>query len=85
MTLKPGKAVGPDNIPIWILKICTEQIAPVLQVHNLPNDWLSANIIPVFKKGDKSFPSNYQPMTVVCCKVMEHIIIITYFIQLWSI
>ena len=42
----------------------------------LPNDWLSANITPVFKKGDKGNPSNYRPisLTAICCKIMEHII-----------
>ena len=82
--LKPGKAAGPDEIPTWILKTCAEQIAPVLQViftqslnsSTLPNDWLTANIIPAFKKGSKSTPANYRPisLTVVCCKIMEHII-----------
>ena len=42
----------------------------------LPNDWLTANITPVFKKGDKSNPSNYRPisLTSLCCKLMEHIL-----------
>ena len=26
--LKPGKAVGPDSIPTWILKLCSTQLAP---------------------------------------------------------
>ena len=82
--LKPGKAAGPDNIPMWILITCAKQIAPILQIiftrslrsSILPKDWLSATIIPVFKKGNKNLPSNYRPisLTVVCCKVMEHII-----------
>ena len=31
---------------------------------------------PIFKKGDKSKPSNYRPvsLTSVCCKVLEHVI-----------
>ena len=33
-------------------------------------DWLSANIIPVFKKGNRSTPANYRPisLTSVTCK-----------------
>ena len=82
--LKPGKSAGPDNIPTWVLKEFALLIAPVLQVIYtqsyqtgiLPNDWLTANIVPVYKKGDKSTPANYRPisLTSVCCKTMEHII-----------
>ena len=82
--LKPGKSAGPDNIPTWILKVCAIQIAPILQIiftqtYNsgiLPSDWLTANIIPVYKKGNKSLPVNYRPisLTSICCKIMEHII-----------
>ena len=36
----------------------------------------SANITPLFKKGDKSTASNYRPMslTSIPCKIMESII-----------
>ena len=42
----------------------------------LPNIWKDANVSPVFKKGDKSEPSNYQPISLTCvlCKVLEHIV-----------
>ena len=35
-----------------------------------------ANIVPIFKKGNKSSPSNYSPisLTSICCKILEHII-----------
>ena len=37
---------------------------------------LKANICPVFKKGNRSNPSNYRPISLTssCCKVFEHII-----------
>ena len=36
----------------------------------LPSDWLKANIAPIYKKGDRSIPANYRPisLTSVCCK-----------------
>ena len=55
---KPGKSAGPDdNIPTRILKEYALLIAPVLQViytqpyqtGTLPNEWLTANIVPVLQ------------------------------------
>jgi hypothetical protein len=42
----------------------------------LPNDWLSANIAPVLKKGDVHAAENYRPISLTCvsCKILEHII-----------
>jgi len=42
----------------------------------LPADWKVANIIPIYKKGNKSSPRNYRPASLisVVCKVFESII-----------
>ena len=82
--LSINKSAGPDNIPNFILKLCSVDIAPVLCVifiqsfksWSLPTDWLSGHIVPIFKKGNRNLPSNYRPisLTSTCCKVMEHII-----------
>ncbi|XP_043246619.1 uncharacterized protein LOC122394102 [Amphibalanus amphitrite] len=42
----------------------------------LPEDWTSANVVPIYKKGSKDDPSNYRPvsLTPVPCKVLEAII-----------
>jgi hypothetical protein len=39
-------------------------------------EWKSANITPLFKKGDRSAPVNYRPvsLTSVCSKMMDLII-----------
>ena len=83
-SLNINKASGPDNISARVLTICTKEIVPILTIlftqsfnsGELPNDWLTANINPVFKKSDKSNPSNYRPisLTSLCCKLMEHIL-----------
>ena len=83
-TLKPNKAAGPDRLRPLALKQTRDQIAPILQViftksyetGQVPKDWKTANVAPVFKKGDKFLPINYRPvsLTCICSKTMEHII-----------
>ena len=81
-SLHDNKAPGPDEIPSRILEHCATKVAPMLQVlftrsmssRVLPNDWLTANITPIFKKGDTENVANYRPISLkaVCCKIMEH-------------
>ena len=83
-SLDVKKATGPDGVPGQILKLCAAEIAPVLTVifnqslntGELPKDWLTANITPVFKKGDRCNPTNYRPisLTPICSKIMEYIL-----------
>uniref|UniRef100_A0A8C3HAP4 Reverse transcriptase domain-containing protein n=1 Tax=Chrysemys picta bellii TaxID=8478 RepID=A0A8C3HAP4_CHRPI len=42
----------------------------------VPFDWRIANVVPIFKKGKKSDPGNYRPvsLTSVICKVLEKIL-----------
>ena len=82
--IKPNKASGPDAIPCRLLKETAEEIAPILaDIFNeslssghLPDDWKTANVAPVFKKGNTNLAENYRPisLTCVCCKLLEHII-----------
>ena len=83
-TLDSSKSCGPDNIPARILKHCCNEIAPILTViftqslnsGNLPDDWLTANITPIFKKGERANSTNYRPilLTSICCKLLEYIL-----------
>ena len=58
--LNPHKATGPDGIPAYFLKECSIETAPILtlifqcsiQQGSMPDEWKTANIIPIFKKGD---------------------------------
>ena len=38
--------------------------------------WKHANVKPLYKKGSKTIPNNYRPvsLTSVCCKTLERII-----------
>jgi len=56
-------------------------------LEQLPADWKIGNITAAFKKGNKSDPSNYRPisLTSTICKVMESIIrdhIMDFFFQI---
>ena len=76
---------------------CASKIAPILQMlfmqslntGTLPEDWLTANITPLYKKGSRSIPSNYRTisLTPVYSKVMEHIVFhsIMQHVQLYGI
>lgn len=82
--LQPNKACGPDKIPNRVLKELASELAPPLtalynkslEEGTVPAEWRHAFVTPVYKKGDKHSPSNYRPisLTVVCCKLLEHIV-----------
>ena len=84
LNLDSNKSPGPDSMTTIFLKKCADEVSPILQViftqsmnsGTLPDDWLSANITPVYKKNDRANVLNYRPisLTAICCKVMEHII-----------
>ena len=83
--LNEKKASGPDKIPITILKKTAIAITPVLSfifqqsldTGEIPQDWKNANVVPIFKKGDRTKPENYRPvsLTAVISKMLEHIIV----------
>ena len=43
---------------------------------DVPSDWKHANVTPIFKKGAKSDPGNYRPisLTSIPCKLFESLI-----------
>ena len=82
--LNGRKAPGPDECPNLILKNAANEISPFLkiifdqslQTGKLPDDWVDANVAPVFKKGDRHSPANYRPisLTCVCAKLLKRMI-----------
>jgi len=80
--IDPHKAGGPDNIPARVLKELAYQLTPMLtqqslNTGNIPQQWKSAFVTPIFKKGKKYDPSNYHPvsLTSIVCKTFEHILV----------
>nr|CAD2196960.1 unnamed protein product [Meloidogyne enterolobii] len=82
LTLKVN--TSPDCLNNYILKKCAGSLTqPITQIFRysmmtgtLPSIWTHSNIIPLFKKGDKSLASNYRPIALTCTlvKVLEKII-----------
>ena len=82
--LKANKAEGPDDIYARVLNECEKELAAPLAIifsksikeSKIPLDWKRANVIPIFKKGDKTKVENYRPvsLTSIVCKVLESII-----------
>ena len=80
-TFKNNKSPGADNIGPKILKeIAHEVIPPLTYIFNLsfstgvvPDSLKLAKVIPIYKKGDKSEPGNYRPISLLTVfdKIME--------------
>lgn len=82
--LQTAKAPGPDAIPPIILAMAANELATPFTIlfrksldnGEVPADWKTAFVTPIFKKGNKATPSNYRPVSLTCiaCKVMEKLV-----------
>lgn len=70
---KSGKAAGPGNIPIELVKYGPDILLEILtkifnkcmmEGHAIPEDWNVAYISSIFKKGDKKMCQNYRGISV---------------------
>jgi len=93
-SLDSNKAQGPDQIPARVLKELSRELAfPLTVLFNksiatgiVPDEWKTAEVTAIFKKGSRSDPGNYRPVSLTCItgKVLEAIVrdsIVDYFNQ----
>ncbi len=79
-----SKSPGPDGMHSKVIRELKDELATPftqifkqsMEVSELPINWKRANVIPIFKKGQKSKPGNYRPvsLTVIACKIMEKLV-----------
>ena len=79
-----NKSCGPDGMhPLILQRTADITCVPLELIFNkslqegaCPKDWRSANVTPIHKKGDKTNPSNYRPVSLTSqvCKLMETIV-----------
>ncbi|GAB0187524.1 mitochondrial enolase superfamily member 1 [Grus japonensis] len=91
--LDTHKSIGPDGIHPRVLRQLAEVVTKPLSIIDqqswltgeVPIYWKLANVMPIYKKGQKEDPGNYRPVTLTSVpgKVMEQIIlsVITWHIQ----
>ena len=72
-TFSNNKSPGPDNIGPKLLKyFLTDIVNPLVYIFNLsltsgcfPQSLKTAKVIPLYKKGKRSNPSNYRPISLL--------------------
>ena len=82
--LKKSKSPGPDSMHPRVLNEISASVSLPLSIifntsvstMSLPQQWKHANISAIYKKGKRTLPSNYRPVSLTCiaCKVLESII-----------
>ena len=91
--IRRKKSVGPNRIPVEILKLGGEAIIPYLarlldiMMNNnaIQSDWKKDRVVPTYEGGDRSVVGNYRPASLasVVCKQMEHVMA-RYLRQAWE-
>ena len=84
LNFKPKSAPGPDKISQAVLNSIADVLyVPLTSIFNkcqaegvVHGDWKLVNVTPIFKKGSKSAPGKYRPVSLTCIifKVIESLI-----------
>ena len=82
--LKNKISVGVDGISVQVLKSFADILSkPITYLINrsitegkVPKQWKIAKVIPLHKKGDRSDPDNYRPISLLPCtsKILERLV-----------
>lgn len=80
----PSKGAGPDGIPPYFIKKTYKYLTLPLKIlfqksivtEEFPNEWKLANVIPIYKKGDKCNIRNYRPVSILSLfpKILERLL-----------
>ena len=83
-TLDVGKATDHDGVSARMLKLAGITICPsltrlfmlCLSFNKFPNMWKRADVIPLYKKGEKDLCSNYRPVSIlpILSKILERVV-----------
>ena len=73
VALNPNKAHGHDGLSIRMLQMGSDSICKFLSIifwnclkaGYFPTTWKKANVVPVYKKGNKQVLSNYRPVSLL--------------------
>lgn len=84
LALDIHKAIGPDNISGIFLKNCANELCvPLTIIFNMslkegvfPSIFKRANVVPIFKSGDKCAVKNYRPVSLlsIVSKLFEKLV-----------
>uniref|UniRef100_K7F0W4 Reverse transcriptase domain-containing protein n=1 Tax=Pelodiscus sinensis TaxID=13735 RepID=K7F0W4_PELSI len=70
--LNVHKSMGPDLVHPRVLRelvnVIVEPLAIIFEKSwrsgEIPDNWIKANVVPIFKKGKKDDPGNYRPVSL---------------------